>query len=496
MRLANLIKSIGIPLPENFKDFEVRGISSDSRKVQNNFIFVAIKGDTLDGENFIPEAIHKGAKAIVTHTYNPLFANSKDIVYIKVCDPRKVFAELIAQFYGRPSDNLKVIGITGTNGKTTVSFLIEAILKSARFNPAVIGTINYRFKDRVFDAVNTTPDAGQLQNLFFQMQREDVDYVIIEVSSHALVQKRIESVRFSSAIFTNLGRDHLDYHGDLNSYFSAKSCLFKELPKDSFAILNADDIYGVKLKSLTGARVITYGMREYADVIAEKVRFSIDGTEFCVNTPQRKNSYFSETLDNLRLTTSLIGTYNIYNILAAVAFALSQKIESAVIREAIRGFSGVPGRLERISTKSNFSVFIDYAHTEEALENVITTLRLLCRGHLYVVFGCGGNRDRLKRPRMGRIATELADYVIVTTDNPRLEDAEQIIAEIVAGINKKNYKIVIDRKEAIKEALSSARRDDIILIAGRGHESQQILKNKIIPFDDREVVRECLGLVR
>ena len=402
------------------------------------------------------------------------------------------------------------MGITGTNGKTSVSYLIEAILKSAGFAPAVIGTINYRFKDRIFKASNTTPGPEQLQPLLAQMHNDKADYVIIEASSHALDQARVEAIKFSSAIFTNLSVDHLDYHHNLNSYFAAKSKLFKGLSEKSFVILNLDDAKACELIKLTKARVVTYGLSSRADIIAQDISSSLGGTEFLLDFSRLNRNIFSAKLGRLKMKTSLIGKHNIYNILAAVTFGLTQKIDPEIIKGAINDFRGIPGRLERIPTRRNFFVFVDYAHTEDALRNVIMGLRPLCKGHLCVVFGAGGARDKSKRPKMGRVVSELADLAIITTDNPRNEEPEAIINDIVSGINpalscpkpalqsrkggvnKQNFRIIVNRQDAIKEALSGAGKDDIILIAGKGHEDYQVFKNKIIHFDDREVVRECL----
>ena len=496
MQLKALIKSVGLLLPKGFQDFEVKGITSDSRKVQDRFIFVAVKGRDFDGHSFIKQAIQQGAKAVVDSVGSSQSTVEEYVAYLKVADTRRALAELVAHFYGQPSMNLKVVGITGTNGKTTVSYLIEAILKSAQFNPAVIGTINYRFKDRILNASNTTPGSEQLQSLLVHMQKDKVDYVIIEVSSHALDQARVEAVRFSTAIFTNLTRDHLDYHGNLNSYFVAKSRLFTRLSRDSFAILNMDDTHTPKLLKLTKARIVTYGLGNRADISAQDISFSLKGSEFLLRLSHSSRKIITVGSSQLKMKTPLIGKHNLYNILAAVTFGLTQRIDPDIISQAVGSFAGVPGRLERIPTKSNFSVFVDYAHTEDALRNVIMSLRPLCKGRLCVVFGCGGSRDKSKRPKMGRVVSELADAVIVTTDNPRNEEPEEIVNDIVAGINKQNFRKIINREEAIKEALSFAGKNDIILIAGKGHEDHQIFKDRTIRFDDREVVRRCLELKR
>ncbi|MGD9014863.1 MAG: UDP-N-acetylmuramoyl-L-alanyl-D-glutamate--2,6-diaminopimelate ligase [Candidatus Omnitrophota bacterium] len=496
MQLACLIKSLGLCLSADTPNLKVKGITSDSRRVKADFIFVAVKGEDVDGHAFIAEAIYKGAKVIISQVDNQRLKTNKKIIFIKVADTRLALAKLVAQFYGQPSRGLKVIGITGTNGKTTVSYLIEAILRSAHFNPAVIGTINYRFGNRIFKANNTTPGPEQLQPLLAKMKTRSTDYVVIEVSSHALVQARVEAVKFLAAIFTNLTPDHLDYHRDLNSYFAAKSKLFSCLEKGSLAILNLDDSHSHKLVKLTKARIVTYGISDRrADITAQELAFSIRGTEFFLHFSLRARKIFALKQVRLRINTSLIGKHNVYNILAAVAFGLSQAIGPKIIRAAIEGFRGVPGRLEKIPRQKEFSVFVDYAHTEDAIINVIKSLRPLCKGRLCVVFGCGGNRDKTKRPRMGKAVSKLADLAIITTDNPRNEKPEGIIGDILRGIKKQNYKVIINRRQAIKEALSQAGNNDIILIAGKGHEDYQIFKNRKVHFDDRQVIREYLSVV-
>lgn len=494
MRLKKLIESAGYPPNDKFCDFEVKGVTSDSRKVSEGFIFVAVKGTAFDGHNFIREAVQRGAKAVVFQDTGYRLPQTQKISYIKTDDTRKSLADLSAAFWGHPSSSMKLVGITGTNGKTTVSYLIESILKYAGCEPAVIGTINYRFKGRVFNAGNTTPGSAELQALLARMREDKVDFVIIEVSSHALDQERVRAVRFCSGIFTNLSPEHLDYHRDIRSYFIAKSKLFRELPQDAFAILNIDDACAPELAELTQSRVITYGLGSGADVCAKDFKFSLEGTELALCPRTVTGKVFPEGINGININSSLIGKHNLYNILAAATFGLTRKIEPEIIKAGIEKFSGVPGRLEKISTGRDFYVFVDYAHTEDALKNVITSLRPLCRGRLYVVFGCGGNRDKAKRPEMGKVASELTDFAIITTDNPRSEEPARIIEDIVSGINRRNFKAVIDRRDAIKEALSRAGKDDIILVAGKGHENYQIFKDKVINFDDREVVRECLDL--
>lgn len=484
MRLRQLIKVLdNSKLSPDISDFQVRGISCSSQSILPGFVFVAIKGNRDDGHKFIQEAIKRGVRAVVTQGHYPGLKFKEDISFIEVPDTRRALASLASEFYGCPSEKIKVAGITGTNGKTTVSYLIEAVLKEAHFNPAVIGTVNYRFKDRVFAAKNTTPGPLEIQSMLAQMWKGGVKYAIIEVSSHALDQERVAKIDFHSAIFTNLTQDHLDYHSTLENYFQAKAKLFKSLKSSSFCVINNDDIYGRKLKKLTRAEIITYGITDYADVIAKDIKLGVCQTEFEVQASKGK----------LDIKTHLIGRHNVYNILACVAWAIKEGLKLEVIKSAVQKFILVPGRLERIDSRGDITVFVDYAHTEDALKNVIMSLRQVSGGRIIVVFGCGGERDRSKRPKMGRVVTTLADYAIITNDNPRSEDPGEIISAIRSGISKVNYRVILDRKRAINQALSIAKSGDVVLIAGKGHEDYQILKNKTIRFDDREVARECLA---
>ncbi len=481
MRIKQLIETQDtLKTCSNFEDFEVRGISCNSKNVGENFIFVAVKGSREDGNRFIDEAISKGAKAIIVQSAKA--QTSKKVPFIEVKDVRKALAKLAAEFYGKPSREIKVVGITGTNGKTTVSYLIEALLKEAGATPAVIGTINYRFKDKIIPAKNTSPGPIELQSFLSDMLKEGINYAIVEVSSHALDQNRIEAIDFHSAIFTNLTQDHLDYHKTLKNYFRAKAKLFKDIDSNAFVIINNDDKYARKLKKITAARIITYGIENNAEVSAKDIRFDYQHTEFCLLSPQGK----------INLRSQLIGRHNVYNILATVAWAQKEGLDLSIIKSAIERLSFVPGRLERIDFDGNFGVFVDYAHTEDALRNIIQTLRCLSCNRLIVVFGCGGERDRTKRPKMGRVVSELSDFAIITNDNPRSEDPEAIIRDIKRGIRKANFCVIPERMEAIKKSLSVAKLGDIVLVAGKGHETYQILKDKILHFDDRQAVRECL----
>jgi UDP-N-acetylmuramoyl-L-alanyl-D-glutamate--2,6-diaminopimelate ligase len=482
MKLTELIKLLDVSLANpGLVDFEIEGVSCNSKNISDNFVFVAIAGTNEDGHRFIEEAVRCGARAVIT-SREVSAAIRKEIPVILVKDTRRALAKVATEFYGNPSKKIKVVGITGTNGKTTVSYLVEAILRQAQQFPAVIGTIEYRFKDKKIPSRNTTPGPIELQSMLADMLKDGINYAVMEVSSHALDQNRIEGINFHSAIFTNLTQDHLDYHRTQEDYFQAKAKLFRNMNSNSFAVINNDDAYAQRIKELTSAHKLTYGIKKGADVLARDIKFDIRQMQFLLTLGKRKIDFKSQ----------LIGCHNVYNILAAVAWARQEGLDLTIIKSAIEKFNCVPGRLEKIDFEGDFSVFVDYAHTEDALTNVIKTLRCLSSGEIIVVFGCGGQRDKTKRPRMGRVVSELADYAIITNDNPRREDPDQIIEDIKKGINQDNYCVIPDRKEAIRKSLSLAKRGDILLVAGKGHENYQILKDLTIPFDDREVLKECL----
>lgn len=473
MRAEELIKLI--------KNKMVSGISSNSRLAGKNFIFVAVKGAQLDGSKFIDEAISKGAGFIVCDS-GVKIRPDRGVEFIKVKDTRLALALLAACFYGDPSEKVKVIGITGTNGKTTITYLLEAILKEAGRHPGVIGTINYRYKNKIFPAKNTTPGPVEIQSMLADMAKKGIGYAAMEVSSHALDQERVSGIDFHSAIFTNLTQDHLDYHKTIKNYFNAKARLFKYMSPKSFAVINNDDRHGARLKKITSAGIITYGIKKKADLMARDIKFGIDHTEFNLCLGKRK----------IKFRTKLIGRHNIYNLLASCAWGIKEGIGLKTIKAALEGFSAVPGRLERINSKKGFCVFVDYAHTDDALKNVLTSLRQFSTKRIITLFGCGGQRDKLKRPKMGRVATGLSDFAVITSDNPRSEDPADIVRDIEKGIKKNNYCVVLDRKKAIRESLQLARAGDIVLLAGKGHENYQVSKGKSIHFDDREEARRCL----
>ncbi len=467
-------------------NLEVKGITCDSKAVKKGFVFVAVKGAQQDGSRFIQDAIAHGAGIVVVGKKKREIEIPAKVKLLLVNDCRKFLAESCAEFYCHPSEKIKVIGITGTNGKTTVAYLIEAIAKKAGYACGVIGTINHRFKDYKIAAKNTTPGPGQLQELLSKMLKQRIKYCAMEVSSHALDQQRVAGVNFTQAIFTNLTQDHLDYHKNLESYFQAKADLFRALSPASVAIINNDDQYSRRLKQLTRAKLITYGIRNKADLLARDIKFSISGSSFTLSSPKIK----------AKIKTNLVGEHNIYNILAAIAWGVSENLDFRDIQSAIKNFKTVPGRLEKVSGRRGYDIFVDYAHSPDALLNVISALRPLVKRKIVVIFGCGGERDKLKRPKMGEIVTRLADYAIITSDNPRSEDPLRIIRDICAGIRKNNFRVIPDRFKAIQTGLRLAEKDDCLIIAGKGHENYQILKNKALYFSDRKAVQKCLGLMK
>lgn len=461
---------------------EIKGITCNSKAVKKGFVFVAIKGSLQDGGSFIKEAAANGASVLVAQGQAPKIKSPGKPKLVMVKDCRKFLAEASSEFYGRPSENLKVIGITGTNGKTTISYLIEAMARESGFDCGVIGTINYRFKGKEIAAKNTTPGPVELQGLLAKMRAQRIKYCAMEVSSHALDQERVLGINFAHAVFTNLTQDHLDYHKNLENYFSAKAKLFSALKASGTAVINNDDKYSRRIRKIIGCRLISYGIKNKSTVMAAQIDSGIRGTEFTLIAPGV----------NARIKTSLIGRYNIYNILAAVSWGISEGLRLKDIKAAIEKFKNVPGRLEKLSSKEGLNIFVDYAHTPDALFNVISALRPLVPAKIIVIFGCGGERDKLKRPKMGKIASSLADYVIITSDNPRSEDPSRIIQDIIGGMRKNNYCVIADRFEAIKAGLKLIKENDCLIIAGKGHEEYQIFKDRVLHFSDREAVQKCL----
>lgn len=463
-------------------EWDIESISSDSREVKRNSLFVALKGSNFNGADFIPEAVQKGARVIAASEDIKFSLPEENICLLRVDDSGYFLKEIVERFYGNPSKSVRTIGVTGTNGKTTITYLLESIFQHVNKRCAVMGTINYRMGNKVFPSRNTTPGLVENQTFLSQLAQEHFDYCAMEVSSHALDQGRVDLIDFAAAIFTNLTSDHLDYHLTRENYFQAKAKLFARLSSPAAAVINTDDAFGERLLAMTDARCISYGIKHNAQWMAEDIQLSLQGTGFKLIHPKGENF----------IQTPLVGIYNVYNTLAVMAACFAEGMDLESIQEGISFFRGVPGRLERVDAGQNFSIFIDYAHTQDALENILKTLRQVSPSKIILVFGCGGNRDKTKRPLMGRTAAQWADYCVVTSDNPREEDPQEIIDQILPGFQKDNYTVIVDRREAIGHALSLAREGDTVLIAGKGHEDYQVLKDKKIPFKEKEIVRECL----
>jgi UDP-N-acetylmuramoyl-L-alanyl-D-glutamate--2,6-diaminopimelate ligase len=463
-------------------DPEVTGLAWDSRRVRPGDLFVALKGARQDGHDHLAEALRAGAVALVTETDPP-----GDVPGWVTPSTWAALSPLAARFHGRPSEKIPVLGVTGTNGKTTITYMLEHILKRAGKVPGVIGTIDYRWPGHLEKAPNTTPLAAEVQRLLAEMVSAGVTHAVMESSSHALALGRVADVRLSIGVFTNLTQDHLDFHKDMETYFEAKARLFSLLdrsPSATAAVINTDDPWGEKLSRRVKTRRVSYGVAKPAEVMARDVTLGPDGSRFLLRTPAGERP----------CVLPLVGRHNVYNALAAVGSALAWGVPLETVLEALARLPGAPGRLERIEG-AGFSVFVDYAHTEDALRNVLGALRPLAGGKLIALFGCGGDRDRAKRPLMGAAAAALADHVIVTSDNPRSEDPAAIALDVEVGLRRsgaKNYEVILDRGEAIARALGMARPGDIVLLAGKGHETYQILKDRTIDFDDRERVRAAL----
>lgn len=483
MTLEELLKDTGLTkIPAHYRAFDIQAISCDSRHIEQNSLFVALKGTKLNGADFISEAIRRGAKVIIKNSHGMDISDEKNACLLSVDDPQKTLAQIAQRFYNYPSRQVKTIGITGTNGKTTISYLLESIFHAARKGCSVIGTVNYRIGKKILPSKNTTPGLLDNQRYLADMVKEGMEFCVMEVSSHALDQRRVDAIDFCCAIFTNLTGDHLDYHKTMEDYFSAKSKLFTGLNPKAFAVINRDDEYGRKLVLTAKGKVITYGINDKAGITAEDIQMKFSGSTFTARFPKGK----------IVIKTRLIGRHNIYNILAASASAVSLGLKISDIQKGIESLSGIPGRLESVECGQDFSVFVDYAHTEDALRNVLANLKNVSRAKIIVVFGCGGDRDKTKRPKMGRVAGEFADFSIITSDNPRSEDPKAIIEQIRRGFKGKNFEIIPDRKGAIEKALSLAKKGDVVLIAGKGHEDYQIFKDQTIHFDDREIVGDYL----
>ena len=484
MQLKTLAGAIPVRQVIGPLDRAVESIAYDSRRVQRNGLFVALRGEKNDGHEFIGQAIENGASVIVAEREE----KNPRATCLLVENTRTALADLAATFYGLPARRLKLAAVTGTNGKTTTTFLIKHICEKAGLRCGLIGTVRYEIGERVLPAARTTPESLDLQELLAQIANAGCRAAAMEVSSHALTQERVRGLEWDVAVFTNLTQDHLDYHGTMENYFESKAKLFAQLAQQKkrkpIAVVNMDDHYGEQLldKIDTKISVITFGMGVRADFRASNYRMEFGGTSYQLDA--RGKSYL------VRLP--LIGRFNVANSMAALAAANALGLN---LREAVLSLGKspqVPGRLEMVPAKRKFQVFVDYAHTPDALLNVLKTLRQLEPGRLIVVFGCGGDRDRQKRPLMGRIADQNADYSIITSDNPRKEDPNAIISEIEKGFGSDRYEKVAGRTEAIARAIALAQPRDIILIAGKGHETYQEFADHTVPFDDIQVARRAI----
>jgi UDP-N-acetylmuramoyl-L-alanyl-D-glutamate--2,6-diaminopimelate ligase len=485
MKLDQLIKALGGVTVSGTGDREIAGVVCDSRQVRPGFLFAAIHGSSRDGGQFVDDALARGAAAVLSS--EPALPH-KDVTWIQSPGVRRALSLAACCYHGDPAARLAMVGITGTNGKTTTAYLAAHILEAAQLSPGLLTTVEYRIGDRTIPAGRTTPEAPILQSFLAQMVHVGCRSAVMEVSSHALDQMRTAGIEFDVAVFTNLSRDHLDYHQTLENYFAAKSLLFENLGggrKKAYAVIHCEDAWGRKLVARVppAACALTYGLTPEAMVRAEGLSLRGDGSSFRAVTP------WGEAPVSLRLR----GRYNVCNALAAIAACGALGVNVKSMAEALATMTVVPGRLEEVPTRHAFQVFVDYAHTDDALEKVLSTLREVTRGRLLVVFGCGGNRDTTKREPMGRIVSELADYAIITSDNPRREEPLSIMKQIRAGFGRADAcELIEDRAAAIRRALQLAAAGDVVLVAGKGHETFQELATTKIPFDDRAVVRREL----
>ncbi|MFZ7946746.1 MULTISPECIES: UDP-N-acetylmuramoyl-L-alanyl-D-glutamate--2,6-diaminopimelate ligase [Bacillaceae] len=483
MKLQKLLKYLHPIHPFKVDDPEITSIENDNRKVQKGSLFICIKGYTVDGHDFAASAVKNGAAAILAE--RPL---DLEVPVIIVKDTTRAMAVLANAFYGQPTKKLHLIGITGTNGKTTTSHLIEKIFTDASKKTGLIGTMYTKIADRIIETKNTTPESLTLQKTFQQMVDSGVSHAVMEVSSHALDLGRVHGCDFDVAVFTNLTQDHLDYHKSMEEYKRAKSLLFAQLGntfddnKPKFAVLNADDPASEMYSRSTAAHVVTYGIDQKADVQAEHIHMTPKGTNF--------DLIMGGTVYPINM--QLIGKFSVYNVLASITAALVSGIAIQDIIDSIEGVEGVAGRFELVNAGQDFTVIVDYAHTPDSLENVLKTIQHFANKKIFVIVGCGGDRDRTKRPLMAKIACHLATNPIFTSDNPRSEDPLAILKEMEEGVPDETYQVIPDRKEAIYTAVNQAEAGDVILIAGKGHETYQTIGSVVHDFDDRLVAKEAI----
>lgn len=464
----------------------ITDITADSRVVEAGSLFICLKGATVDGHKFLKMAAEKGAVAAVVEDVPEEIPQG--VTLLVVPDSRKAMEAIVPYFYDYPGKNMRMLGITGTNGKTTTTNIIRTVLRRAGYKVGLIGTINIMIEDEVTEAHNTTPDVVDLQKALFAMKNAGCDYVVMEVSSHALVLNRVAGCEYDCAVLTNITQDHLDFHKTLDNYRDAKSLLFEGLATglkpNKNAVFNMDDASSEIIKARTKVNCLTYGKGHENDIYPISFNVQAKEMQLKLHTP----------VGEMELNLKITGEFNVYNVMSAVACLLAENVDKEIICDVLNGFDGVPGRFQLVEAGQPYTVIVDYAHTPDGLENVLKTARSITKGKLWAIFGCGGDRDNKKRPIMGGIALGLADKVVVTSDNPRTEDPEAIIDEIFTALQNvpagKEVHRISDRREAIEYALANAEADDVIMLAGKGHENYQILKDRTIHFDDREVVLE------
>ena len=500
MTFAELVEPLQGTERQGNLDVAVTSLTDDSRAVKPGGVFVAVKGERVDGHAFVGKAVAAGAAGLVLQKgHKELYAAAgSSVPVLRVDDSRLVLGLLAGRFYGDPASRLRMVGVTGTNGKTTVTYLCKAVLETAGRRVGLIGTVAYQIGAERLPAAHTTPGAVELQALLARMADAGMDAAVMEVSSHALALDRTSGCEFDVAIFTNLTQDHLDFHPDMDAYFHAKMRLFSDLDpagrklRPKRAIVNLDDARGPRVCEASRVPVWTYAIRKPADIRAEDVRLALSGTRFTAATPHGR----------FPVESRLVGEHNVYNILAAIGVGLHEGFPPDTVQRGIASVANVPGRFERVEAGQDFTVVVDYAHTDDALLRLLTAAQALKTGRIITVFGCGGDRDRGKRPKMGRVAARLSDVVFLTSDNPRSENPEAILREIEVGVREAlaerpvRYDVIADRRAAIEAAVREAKPGDTVLIVGKGHEDYQIVGSTRLHFDDREVARAALATRR
>jgi UDP-N-acetylmuramoyl-L-alanyl-D-glutamate--2,6-diaminopimelate ligase len=485
VKLRDLFEGAEASIPPAAKDLEIRQVASDSRKVKPRALFFALHGAQSDGNAFVRDAVSRGAAAIASEETVPAFIPSS-VAWIRVREARKALAVTAANFFGHPAEALQLVAVTGTNGKTTTSSLVDSMVKASGRKTGLFGTIAYHTPLGEYPAPNTTPESVDLQGFLAEIRDAGGRFAVLEASSHALAMQRLWGCHFAAAVFTNLTREHMDYHKTFEDYFAAKRRLFEGTGAGApdVAVINADDEYGKRLTGLA-KRTVTYGLESDADITTKKFQLTFNGLAFTAQTPNGK----------VQVASSFVGRINVYNILAAIGAAQALGLSTEIIQDGIRSLTSVSGRFERIDLGQPYFVIVDYAHTDDALENLIRTARELNpKGRVITLFGCGGGKDRTKRPVMGEVTGRLSDLTILSSDNPRTEDPLKIISDIIVGLQKTSGKYLIepDREKAIGAALDQARAGDIVLLAGKGHENYQILADRTLEFDDRDAARRAL----